>query len=265
MKCWHISYSDDSIAEVKKLRQIQGVTVVQLDKLLEEKKYRYFDRKLPSDKEDTVNAFERWLKSQRYSEKSIASYVHAIRTLFGYFSNKGIHEISNGDVKAFNYDYILRNKLSISYLNQTISAIKLFYSVMLNKDLVIHEIVRPRKAHSLPGIFSKTEVESLIRTMRNPKHKAMLALIYACGLRRNELIALKINSIDSKRKLLIIKAGKGNKDRLVPIPEKMIGMLRAYYISYRPKYWFLKTRNLVSNIQNQVWREFSNGHSTILA
>jgi len=243
MKCWHLPYSDYSIEEIKNLQQIQGITVFQIDKLLEERRYRYFDRVLPAAKEESVICFGKWLKSQRYSEKSIISYIHAIRTFFGYFSNKGLHDIRQFDIEAFNYDYILRNKLSVSYQNQAISAIKLFYSVILKKDLVIHDIIRPKRAHTLPGIFSKTEVESLIRSVSNPKHKAILSLIYACGLRRSELIGLRINAIDSKRKLVIIKAGKGNKDRLVPIPEKMIDMLRAYYISYRPKYWLFEGHN----------------------
>ena len=65
-------------------------------------------------------------------------------------------------------------------------------------------------------------------------------MIYACGLRRNELINLKITSIDSNRKLLIIKGAKGNKDRNVPLPESMIVLLREYYKIYRPKDWLFE-------------------------
>ncbi len=240
LRCWHLPYSDSSIEEINNLQSKHGVTLLQFDKLLEERKYKYFDRVLPEEKESSVCLFEKWLKNHRYSEKSIASYIHAIRTLLGYLSRKEITEISNEDVEAFHYDYILRNRLSASYQNQTISAIKLFFSTILKKDLLVNEISRPRKAHTLPGVISRTDVESLLRSVKNSKHRAMLALIYACGLRRSELIGLRINAIDSNRKLLSIKGAKGNKDRMVPIPEKMIVMLRTYYLAYRPKYWLFE-------------------------
>jgi integrase/recombinase XerD len=68
----------------------------------------------------------------------------------------------------------------------------------------------------------------------------MLALIYACGLRRSELLNLIPANIDSKRELLLIKEAKGKKDRVAPLPEKMIEMLRAYYKEYRPKTWLFE-------------------------
>jgi integrase/recombinase XerD len=243
LKCWHLPYSDASIEEISHLQRDHGVTLMQFDKLLEDRKYKYFDRVLTEEKERSANFFEKWLKSHRYSEKSIASYIHAIRTFLGYFNNKKMIEINNHDLETYNFDYIIRNKLSASYQNQTISAIKLFFGVMFKKDLMVHEISRPRTIHTLPGIFSRNEVESLIRSVRNIKHRAMLSLIYACGLRRSELIGLRINAIDSNRKLLSIIGAKGNKDRVVPIPLKMIEMLRSYYKAYKPKYWLFEGSN----------------------
>jgi integrase/recombinase XerD len=68
----------------------------------------------------------------------------------------------------------------------------------------------------------------------------MLSLIYACGLRRSELLHLKPTDVDSKRGLLIVKQSKGNKDRVVPLSEKTISMLREYFISYKPKIWLFE-------------------------
>lgn len=74
----------------------------------------------------------------------------------------------------------------------------------------------------------------------NLKHRAMLSLMYACGLRRGELLALTITSIDSKRKLILIKQAKGKKDRIVPLSEKLLSMLREYYLAYRPQHWLFE-------------------------
>jgi integrase/recombinase XerD len=107
----------------------------------------------------------------------------------------------------------------------------------------IDEIERPRRMQRLPDILSRGEVENLLKGITNLKHKSMLSLIYACGLRRSELINLEIRSIDSARKLLIIKEAKGKKDRVAPLPESMIEMLRTYYKAYKPKRWLFEGFN----------------------
>ncbi|MBW6498439.1 MAG: tyrosine-type recombinase/integrase [Bacteroidales bacterium] len=74
----------------------------------------------------------------------------------------------------------------------------------------------------------------------NIKHRAMLSLIYACGLRRSELLNLKPADVDSKRKLLIIRQAKGRKDRVAGLPESIIEMLREYYKEEKPKVWLFE-------------------------
>ncbi len=68
----------------------------------------------------------------------------------------------------------------------------------------------------------------------------MLSLIYACGLRRGELLSLKLTDIDRDRKVLWVRGGKGAKDRMIPISEKVLEMLREYYRGYRPKEWLFE-------------------------
>jgi len=121
-----------------------------------------------------------------------------------------------------------------------ITSIKLFFQTIIKKEILIEDIQRPRMAKHLPDIFSPQEIELLLKSIKNIKHKAMLSLIYACGLRRSEIINLRINAVDSNRRLLIIKGAKGNKDRLVPLPESMIEMLRDYFRASRPEYWLFE-------------------------
>ena len=94
---------------------------------------------------------------------------------------------------------------------------------------------RPRREHKLPNVMSKEEVALILRVLHNQKHRTMLSLFYSCGLRRGELLELKPTDIDSKRGLLIVRQGKGRKDRVVPLSEKTIFMLMEYYKSYRPQ------------------------------
>ncbi len=113
-----------------------------------------------------------------------------------------------------------------------VNAVKLFYSRTQNRGLEIEKVERPRREHKLPNVLSKDEVAAILNSPVNIKHRAMLSLIYACGLRRSELLNLKPVDVDSKRGLLIIRQSKGNIDRIVPVSGKVIEMLRSYYKSY---------------------------------
>jgi len=101
----------------------------------------------------------------------------------------------------------------------------------------VNLIHRPRRDHPLPNVFSKEEVKQLLEVLPNVKHRAMLSLIYACGLRRNELLSLMITSIDSKRKLMMIRQAKVNKDRIAPLSDKLLELLRTYYKTYTSEDW----------------------------
>jgi integrase/recombinase XerD len=146
-----------------------------------------------------------------------------------------VDEIDNSDLIQFNNDYILKHKFSQAYQNQVVNAVKLFYRKIQHKRLDPELIERPRTEKKLPNVLSKEEVKMILEALENLKHKTMLCLIYACGLRRSELLNLKIKDIDSKRGILIIRQSKGKKDRIVPLSEKIIVLLRDYYQIYKPK------------------------------
>ena len=179
--------------------------------------------------------FKLWLRSKRYSENTIKTYWDALILFLKYFANKTVEEITNDDIIAYNNEYILKNKLSSSYQNQVVNAIKLFYLQIENKRIDIKLIHRPKRARLLPNVLSKEEVKLILTASTNIKHRAMLSLIYSCGLRCGELLALKPMHIDSHRNVLIIKQGKGNKDRIAPLSDKTITMLREYDQMYKPK------------------------------
>ncbi len=186
-----------------------------------------------------VEEFIRWLRSKRYSDNTIKTYGDALLSFLKYYHYKLINDIDNEDVIAFNNDFILKNKLSASYQNQVVNAIKLFFIKIENTKLNVELVHRPKRPKLLPNVLSKEEVKELLDATQNPKHKAMLSLIYACGLRCSEVLNLKPEHLDTKRGVLIIKEAKGNKDRIAPLSIKIIELLRTYYLSYKPqKYLF---------------------------
>ncbi len=195
---------------------------------------------LDESREKLLNQFKIYLQSKRYSESTIKTYSEALSVFFRYFHDRLLDEISNQDLINFNQDYILKNSYSEAYQNQVVNAVKLFYNKIQHKKMDIDAIERPRREKRLPIVVSKEEVKLLLTALPNIKHKAMLCLIYACGLRRSELLHLKITDIDSKRGMLLIRQAKGKKDRMVPIGERIIELLRDYYKQHKPATWLFE-------------------------
>lgn len=195
---------------------------------------------LPKEILNKIEKYERWLNNKRYSQSTIKTYTQALRSFLKFHSQKQIQEICNDDIIEYNTKYILSHNLSATYQNQVVNAIKLFFSKIEGTQIQIEQIERPKRAKLLPNVLSKEEVKMILNALVNTKHIAMLSLIYSCGLRRSELINLKPNDIDSNRKIIIIRQGKGRKDRIAPLSEKIIDMLRRYYIGYKPQTWLFE-------------------------
>jgi len=195
---------------------------------------------LNEKQEEKLKGFLHWMKSRRYSESTVGTYTDALRIFLRYFQKKEVEEITNEDLVRFNNEYILANKLSASYQNQVVNAVKLFFRTIQLRSMEVELIHRPKRAKLLPNVLSKEEIKNLLGAHQNIKHKTMLSLLYSCGLRRSELLNLKLNDIDSKRGLIIIRQAKGKKDRIVPLSEKMLILLRDYYVACKPSIWLFE-------------------------
>lgn len=189
---------------------------------------------------EQIEKFKQWLRSKRYSDSTLKTYSEALKSFLIFYRDKSIAEITNEDVIIYNNEFILKNNLSASYQNQIVNAIKLFFTTVRATKIEIDKIHRPKRSKLLPNVLSKEEIKAILGALTNVKHKAMLSLIYACGLRRSELLNLTFDDIQSDRKLLIIKQSKGKKDRIVPLSDKILEMLREYYKSYKPKKWLFE-------------------------
>jgi len=199
-----------------------------------------------------IEKFKQHLRSQRYSQSTIATYSEALKSFLVFYREKPVAEITNQDVISYNNEYILKNNLSASYQNQIVNAIKLFFATIRETKIEIDKIHRPKRAKVLPNVLSKEEIKAIVEAHSNIKHKAMLSLIYSCGLRRSELLNLKPTDIDSKRGIVIIRQSKGKKDRIAPLSPKVLEMLREYYTGYKPKIWLFEGQN-----SGEMYSEYS--------
>jgi site-specific recombinase XerD len=123
---------------------------------------------------------------------------------------------------------------SASYLNQMINSIKFYYEIVLEMPNRFYSIERPIKKEKLPRVLSKNEVSSIIQATNNIKHKCIVSLLYSAGLRRGELINLKLADIDSERMVINVLQGKGNKDKLTMLSTSVLKELRIYFKKWNP-------------------------------
>jgi site-specific recombinase XerD len=184
--------------------------------------------------EPALDAFDQYMRSKRYSKNTVQVYRDSLRVFFRFVQPTDLREVENNDLIRFNNDYILKHEFSPSYQNQLVNAVKLFYGAMYQHRMELELVHRPRREKTLPNVLSKEEVKAILEAPKNLKHRMMLSLIYACGLRRSELLNLQFKDILSDRLLLHIKQSKGKKDRVVPLSMRLLDELRAYYREYRP-------------------------------
>lgn len=197
-------------------------------------------QELSDEAKHKIERFKFWLLSKRYSDNTIGTYTDALKTFLRYYAHKPIAEITNDDLIKFNNHYIMANHFSASYQNQVVNSVKLFFRTIENNKLNPELVHRPKRPKLLPNVLSKEEVKLILNAHGNIKHKAMLSLIYSCGLRRSELLNLKLKDVDSARHLILIKQAKGKKDRIVPLSDKILKLLRDYFLAYKPREWLFE-------------------------
>jgi integrase/recombinase XerD len=263
--CWYVPETQDIVSHIYKMLQPEaivdysGMPAVNGAIVLNHQRHaKVIQVGLPVLQESHAKAarsFEDWMRARRYSDNTVSTYGDALRIFLRYFHGHDLVDISNEDLVEFNNQYILAKKLSSSYQNQVINAVKLFFRTMESKKMSPELIYRPKRARPLPNVLSKEEVKEILQSQRNIKHRSMLSLIYSCGLRRSELLALKLNDVDHLRHLLIIRRAKGKKDRIAPLSLKMEHLLREYYAAYKPTEWVFEGQR-----SGEPYNERSLGH-----
>lgn len=176
------------------------------------------------------------------SEKTQVMYHAAARDLEKYF-NKPPDQLHEGDVKSFLLSIVQVRKLSQSSLKISYSALRFLYETTLGKGWVMDRIPYPKTVKALPHVLDKSEIRKIIEATVNLRQKAMLMVTYSAGLRAKETARLKITDIDSKRMMIRVEQGKGNKDRYTLLSQIALETLREYWKEYRPTVWLFPGQN----------------------
>ena len=238
LKAWYLISNAENLSIILKL--FKNISKVDVSKI---SKKTPFKRNLTEEQKQLLNQFYLFLKGKRYSQSTIQTYTFFIADFINFHTKTPLAELTNRAVELFIETVFMERNYSVSSQRQFISALKIFTVFCPQTKIHNLSLERPKKSRILPSVLSQEEVLRIIQYTQNIKHRAILTLLYSCGLRIGELISLKLIDFHIDRKQLIIKKGKGRKDRYVSLADSFLPLLSNYYHSYKPTIYFVEGQN----------------------
>lgn len=207
------------------------------------------------NKEEVLRRMTEDIRLRGLSPNTLVSYTSHARIFLEFSGHRPVEQLDAEDIRRFLSHLIHEKKVSPTTVNVYSAAIRFLFAVTLNRTLNYLQIPRQKKRKTLPEVFTREEVFSILDSCQNIKHKAMLTLVYSSGLRVSEAAALKIYHIDSKTMRVFVQGGKGNKDRYTLLSDACLSVLREYWKAYRPKHpegWLFLGTYHVSHITSDA-------------
>jgi integrase/recombinase XerD len=198
-----------------------------------------------------------------YSPRTRENYLSHIRRFLDSLGDKQIVHCNSSDFQSYLDTYQFT---STSQQNQVINAIRFLYKFGLNKKYDKVSFKRPKKEKKLPRVIDSEYIKEKLDKISNIKHKTILTLTYSVGLRVSEIVNLKVLDIDSKRMLIHIKNAKGKKDRIAPLSQKVLELLRIYWKEYRPiEYLFNGQNSLKYSVGScqRIYKKYIDSNSSV--
>ncbi|MFC2104688.1 tyrosine-type recombinase/integrase [Bacteroidota bacterium] len=208
------------------------ITDTHINRLLMEQAYvkDYSFKTCPID-------YLKYMQLKNYSKNTVTTYHYFLLRFINTYRQSSISRINEFEVDKINdyHKHMSEEKdFASNTINQSVNAIKLYYNKVLNKELKLEEVIRPKGYKSLPKVWTKEQVEKILHNVENLKQKSLLSLIYGGGLRIGEVLNLKPCDINSKQMQIRVNKGKGKKDRFTILGKSTLDLLRHYYKEYKP-------------------------------
>jgi site-specific recombinase XerD len=181
------------------------------------------------------------LKIRNRSPRTISTSIACVAHFARHFG-KSPELLGPEEIRQYQVYLVHERKVSWSYFNQVVSALRFLYRITLACEWSISHIPYPRKPRKLPVILSPAEVQRFLAAIKQLKYRAILMTAYAAGLRLSEVTHLQVTDIDSQRMLIRVRQGKGQKDRYVMLSATLLKLLRVYWRSEQPRTWLFPGR-----------------------
>jgi integrase/recombinase XerD len=175
------------------------------------------------------------LRLRNYSPRTVEAYVAAVAKLARHFRTAP-DQLAPEQLRQFQL-HLLQQRVSWSQFNQVTCGLRFFFAVTLGRPDVIAKLPYGKKPKGLPTVLAPDEILRLFAAAGTGRDRLLLQTTYACGLRISEVVGLQLSDIDSARHVVLVRQGKGRKDRLVPLSDRLLHELRGYWRQYRPRLW----------------------------
>jgi site-specific recombinase XerD len=175
------------------------------------------------------------LVRRNYAATTIRTYLHALRTCERYHRGRRLDQLGATALRRYHAHLFREKKLAVGTVGLHVAALRFFFVRVLKRRALKEELPTPKRHRQLPTVLSPDEVRRLIAGAKNLYHRTMLMTLYGTGLRRSELLQLKVADIDSQRMVIRVERGKGGHGRKVPLSPTLLTALREYYRWMRPK------------------------------
>ena len=189
------------------------------------------------------------MKLRGHSQHTQRDYLSCVRVLAKYYKRPP-DRLSEQDIRNFFLYLIEERRLSPSTVKVYLCGIKFFFVKTLRRKWPVFDLIRAGKREKLPVVLTREEVRKIFSLINSIRNRMCLITIYSCGLRISEGTNLKVNDIDSKRMLVRIQTGKGNKERYAPLPKRTLELLREYWLLIRSQSWLFPASDAVGHISN---------------
>jgi integrase/recombinase XerD len=175
------------------------------------------------------------MQIRNYSPHTIDGYLRYVAQFAKHFGTSP-DRLGPEHIRTYQL-HLLHQQASKSIFIQTVCALRFLYETTLGRPWMIDFIPYPKKPKTLPVILSRDEVKAVLLAPRHLKHRAILATLYATGVRVSELCQLQGTDIDSHRMVIRVRQGKGQRDRFVMLSPNLLPLLRRYWKLYQLKSW----------------------------
>ena len=164
-------------------------------------------------------------------------YVEQVARFARHFAQSP-ERLGQAEIRAWQIYLVEEKRLAVSSISVAVAALRFLYTVTLKRPWIVEDdIPTSRQPKKLPVVPSPEEVALFLGAVKSPKHRAILTVCYAAGLRVSEAVSLKPAAIDSQRMVVRVEAGKGGKDRYVMLSPTLLELLRSYWKAARPQEW----------------------------
>lgn len=176
------------------------------------------------------------MQLRNFTSETQRNYLHHITGLTRFYMTSPDH-LSLEEIREYQVHLVNDRRQSPQAVNQFVSAAKFFYNVTLETPWPEGALVRARVPQTLPVVLSPEEVALFFDYVPSLRYRAALMTAYGAGLRVSEVVALKVSDIDSKRGLIRVEQGKGQKDRYAMLPDRLLKVLRIWWRAAHPPFW----------------------------